>query len=137
MNLILHPHPVSSHTRSSALLNDTLSVRMQHKHTPLPKARVKFRSLGDQVFPQWRSVLKQKNNNQHCLQPLSEDNGSSTITNSTLTRGLRGCVCILLYLTLSHTVVFNISKTKRTHKIITSPTESRHQPLIREFPNIV
>ena len=30
----------------------------------LPKARVKLASLGNQVFPQWRSILKQKNNNQ-------------------------------------------------------------------------
>jgi hypothetical protein len=30
----------------------------------LPKARVKLGSLGNQVFPQWRSILKQKNNNQ-------------------------------------------------------------------------
>jgi hypothetical protein len=30
----------------------------------LPKARVQLGSLGNQVFPQWRSILKQSNNNQ-------------------------------------------------------------------------
>ena len=33
----------------------------------LPKARVKLGSLGNQVFPHWRSILKQKSNNQRCI----------------------------------------------------------------------
>jgi hypothetical protein len=35
----------------------------------LPKARVQLRSLGNQVLPERRSILKQKNNNQRCNPP--------------------------------------------------------------------